>query len=121
MQGKLWLTWPFTMLSLPSGTLTYFPKLEFLQIVYSHPIWFVHKRGDTDNPKLGVVAKTLSTFLTSERHPTLNRVEIGFWGGGMRVHDRGVNRFIATRCGSDWDVNVAKWETWALSRLDDMF
>jgi hypothetical protein len=106
---------------LPSGTLACFPKLEFLQIVFSHSvfphsIFTVRDRGDTDGGNLGAAIAS-STFLISERHPALKGFEIGFWGGYDECE--GAIRFIA--CGSDWDVNTAGWERSAFPHLDDMF
>ena len=114
------LTSSLTMQALPSGVSTYLPKLEFLQIVLCHRGFDAQCRdhitttGDSD-----AVVKSLGEFLTSEGHRALKGVEISFWSG--ETDDNGAIRFLATRAGSRWDVNVAEWGPSALPRFEDVF
>ena len=115
--GSRWLTPSLIMQALPSGISTYFPNLGFLQIILSHPTFRARHKDEIESEDLGGVANALSTFLSSESCAALNVVEISLWGG--RKEDDGAFRFIATRCGGSWVVNVVEWTSSALPLFDE--
>ena len=115
--GSRWLTPSLVMQALPSGISTYFPNLGFLQIILSHPTFRARHKDDIESEDLDGVANALSTFLSSESCVALNVVEISLWG--ERKVDDGAFRFIATRCGGSWVVDVVEWTSSALPLFDE--
>ena len=49
--------------------------------------------------------EALGTFLRLEGHSTLNGIDIGLWGWDSGPCQEGI-RFIATRRGNIWDVEL---------------
>jgi len=106
------------MQALPPGVLGGFPKLEFLQVMLFDSLFLAHHIGSVDSKDLNAAAEALSTFLGSEGHSTLNRIDIGFWGWAGQY--QGGIRFIATRRGNLWDVGVVDRDWSMMPRFDDM-
>ena len=96
---------PSLVIVLRPGALALFPKLEVLQIIQAHPSFEAPVRGSNETERR-VVANALASFLTSEGHATLRRVDINF---SFRRATSGALRFLATRHDSRWEVKTVDW------------
>ena len=79
-----------------------------------HPAFDIDRVG---REQVNAVAEVLSALLRSEDHSTLKGIDV--WVFEHQQHRGGI-RFIATRYGNLWDVDVVNGDWSLMPGFDDM-
>jgi len=113
--------WDEPALTLASGVPQGFPKLEYFQTMLFHPDFLAFDIDRAGSKQVNAIVEGLSAFLRSEDHSTLKGIELGLcgWANHYRQCRRGI-RFVATRYGNLWDVDVVDRDWSVMPEFDDM-